>query len=179
MMSCRRLSLFALAAAAVLGDAAHAQTPPPVAVAPATAPEAKLPVRLAFQMEAAAGVGTGTFGNGLLGGRIDLRFSPHVSVGGYLGYANLKGKDGRAHSVLTYAQLEYLTGKEGDRVRVPARFASGYLGANGPVVRVATGLDFALSPTFDLVVELAPMVWFTQSQTLLSLDLALELAFKL
>jgi hypothetical protein len=160
--------------------AARAQTPP-VAVAPVSAPEpeAVLPVRLALHLEGAAGVATGSFSNGLAGGRVDLRFSPHVSLGGYLGYANLKGKDGRAHAALTYAQLEYLARQPGDRVRIPARFASGYLGGNGPIVRVGTGLAISLTPNVDLVTEVASMVWFTNNQTLLSLDLALELAVTL
>jgi hypothetical protein len=181
MTVCRRLSLFLSIATAAVGGAAGAQMPPPVAVAPAPAPEAEpaLPVRLALHLEGAAGVATGSFKNGLAGGRIDARFSPHVSLGGYLGYANLKGKDGRAHAALTYAQLEYLTGQTGDRVRLPVRFASGYLGGNGPIVRLGAGLALALSPRVDLVTELASMVWFTNNQTLLSLDLALELAFTL
>jgi hypothetical protein len=177
MTLCRRLLLFLAIATAGLGGAARAQTP--VAVAPAPEADPELPVRLALHMEGAAGVATGTFRNGLVGGRVDARFSPHVSLGGYLGYANLKGKYGRAHAALTYAQLEYLTGKAGDRVRVPARFASGYLAGNGPIVRVGAGLAIALTPKVDLVTELASMVWFTNNQTLLSLDLALELAFTL
>ena len=180
MMVCRSISLVVAFATLGLGGAARAQTPP-VAVAPASAPEAEatLPVRLALHLEGAAGVATGGFRNGLIGGRVDLRVSPNISLGGYLGYANLKGKDGRAHAALTYAQLEYLTGQAGDRVRVPARFASGYLGANGPIVRVGSGLAIALSPSVDLVAEVASMVWFTNNQTLLSLDLALELAVTL
>jgi hypothetical protein len=175
----RLLSIVSLAVCAS-GGAARAQTPPvAVAPSPATAPEPTLGLRLALQFEGAAGVATGSFRNGLLGGRVDLRFSPHVSLGGYLGYANLKGKDGRAHAALTYAQIEYLTGQAGDRVRVPARFASGYLGGNGPIVRVASGVALALSPSVDLVLEFAPMVWLTNNQTLLSLDLALELGFRL
>lgn len=180
MTVCRSIPLLVSLATIATGGAARAQTPP-VAVAPASAPEAEpaLPVRLALHLEGAAGVATGGFRNGLAGGRVDLRVSPHVSLGGYLGYANLKGKDGRAHAALTYAQLEYLARQPGDRVRIPARFASGYLGGNGPVVRVGTGLAIALSPHVDLVTELASMVWFTNNQTLLSLDLALELAFTL
>jgi hypothetical protein len=180
MTPCRSIPLLVSLATVALSVAARAQTPP-VAVAPASSPEpeAPLPVRLALHMEGAAGVATGGFRNGLAGGRVDLRFSPHVSVGGYLGYANLKGKDGRAHAALTYAQLEVLARQPGDRVRIPARFASGYLGGNGPIVRVGTGLAIALSPKVDLVAELASIVWFTNNQTLLSLDLALELAVTL
>ncbi len=138
------------------------------------------PLRLAVQTEAATGVVTGRFYNQLVGARVDLQFSSRVSLGGYLGYVNLKGKDGRASDLLPYAQLEYRTGAPGDSVRIPFRFASGYLPRNGPVVRLATGLAFALTPRVDLVTELlAPMFWVTNNQTLLSMNLSLELSFRL
>ncbi len=138
-----------------------------------------IPLRLATQTEAAGGVVTGHFYNQLVGLRLDAQFSPQVSCGGYLGYVNLKGKDGRASDLLPYAQLEYRTGAPGDTVRIPLRFASGYLPRNGPVVRLAAGLAFALTPRVDLVTELAPMIWVTNNQTLLSMNLALEFAFRL
>jgi hypothetical protein len=162
-----------------------ASAPPPVAVASspviAAAPPADaIPLRLALQTEGAIGVGTGRFYNQLLGGRLDLRFSSQTSLGGYLGYANLKGANGRAHSALTYAQLEYVAGDPTSFVRFPLRFASGYLGGNGPIVRAAVGFAFAVGPKVDLVTEIfAPMVWFTNNQTLLSLDLSVELAVRL
>jgi len=170
--------------------AARAQTPAPppapagVAAAPvpppAPPPADEIPLRLAIQTEGAFGVATGSFYNQLVGARLDLRFSPSTSLGGYVGYANLKGANGRAHSALTYAQLEYILGDPAATVRCPLRFASGYLGGNGPIVRTALGLAFALGKKVDLVTELlAPTVWFTNNQTLLSLNLSLELAIKL
>jgi hypothetical protein len=139
-----------------------------------------IPKRLALQTEGAIGLESGPFYNHLVGARLDGTFSPHVSLGGYLGYANLKGKDGRAHAALTYAQVEYLFGDPADAVRFPIRFASGYLLANGPVVRAAAGLDIRLTPKVDLVTELlTPMVWLTNNQTLLSLDLSLEVLIHL
>ena len=111
------------------------------------------------------------------GVRLDLVFSPHVSFGGYVGYANLKGKDGRANNVLPYAQVEYMLGSPGG-IRFPLRFASGYLPRNGPVVRLSTGFAFPLTPKIDLVTELlVPTIWMTRDQMLLSMDLALELLF--
>ena len=98
-------------------------------------------MRLALQTEAAIGVYPGDFYNHLVGGRLDLVFSPHVSFGGYLGYANLKGKEGRASNLLAYAQVEYLAGAP-NHVRIPFRFASGYLPRNGPVMRLSTGFAF-------------------------------------
>ena len=129
-------------------------------------------MRFAVQTEAAIGVYPGDFYNHLVGVRLDLVFSPHVSFGGYVGYANLKGKDGRAHNVLPYAQVEYMLGPPGG-VRFPLRFASGYLPRNGPVVRLSAGFAFPLTPKIDLVTELlAPTIWITRDQMLLSMDLA-------
>lgn len=146
----------------------------------AQTPPATLPLRVAVQTEAAFGVGPGEFYNHLAGARLDLQFSPRVSLGGYLGYANLKGKDGRAHDLLPYAQVEYLLGNPGSAVRIPFRFASGYLPRNGPMARLATGLAFRLTPTVDVVTELfAPTFWVTGDQMLLSMSLSLELAVRL
>jgi hypothetical protein len=166
---------------------APAAAPPPAPAAAVTAappppapPHDDLPLRLALQTEGAFGVGTGSFYNHLAGGRVDLCFSSRTSLGAYLGYANLKGANGRAHSALTYAQLEYIAGDLDATLRFPIRFASGYLGGNGPVVRAAFGFAFALSPKVDLVTELfAPTVWLTNNQTLLSMNLSLELAIRL
>jgi hypothetical protein len=170
------LSLIVSSAPAV----ARAQTPPAVAAQPAPpAAEPTIPLRLAAQVELASGVATGSFHNELVGGRVDGRFSPHLSLGGYLGVASLKGKDGRLHAALTYAQLEYLAGDPSSWLRFPLRFATGYLTDNGPVVRAAAGLSFKVGRSVDLVTELAPMVWLTNNQTLLSLNLAVELAFRL
>jgi len=150
------------------------------AVPPPPEPVAQIPLRVAVQTEAAFGVVKGSFYNHLVGARVDLQFSPRVSFGGYLAYANLKGKDGRAHSALSCAQVEYMAGDPASRVRIPLRFGSGYLPGNGPVVRAATGLAFALGSKVDLITELVvPMVWLTNNQMLLSLNLSLELAFRL
>ena len=135
-------------------------------------------MRLALQTEGAVGVFPGDFYNHLVGVRLDLVFSPHVSFGGYLGYANLKGKEGRASNLLAYAQVEYLAGAP-NGVRIPFRFASGYLPRNGPVMRLSTGFAFPVTPTVDLVTEvLAPMIWLTSDQMVLSMDLAAELVFR-
>jgi hypothetical protein len=139
-----------------------------------------LPLRLTVGTEGAAGVGTGSFYNQLVGARLDAQFTPRISFGGYVGYANLKGKDGRATDVLTYAQLEYRLGHPNDVVQIPVRFASGYLPRNGPVARVAAGLAFTLTPRVELVTELlAPMVWVTNDQLLVSMNFSLELSFRL
>jgi hypothetical protein len=157
------------------GPTAGVQAPAPAA--PAAQP-ARIPMRLALQTEAAVGVFPGDFYNHLAGVRLDLVFSPHVSFGGYLGYANLKGKDGRASDFLPYVQVEYLAGPPGG-VRIPLRFATGYLPRNGPVARLATGFAFAVTPTVDVVTELlAPMIWVTGDQMVLSMNLSAEIAWR-
>jgi len=172
--------LAALLAADGASSVAGGPALPPAAqaqVAP-IAPPPRLPMRLALQTEAAIGVYPGDFYNHLVGGRFDLVFSPHVSFGGYLGYANLKGKEGRASNVLGYAQVEYLAG-DPHGVRVPLRFASGYMPRNGPVMRLSGGFAFPLTPTIDLVTEvLAPTIWLTGDQMVLSMDLAAEIVFR-
>jgi hypothetical protein len=174
--------LAAAAPAAAQSGAAPPTGPTPGLQAPAAVPppaqKERIPMRLALQTEGAVGVFPGDFYNHLVGVRLDLVVSPHVSFGGYLGYANLKGKDGRAHDVLSYAQVEYLIGPPGG-VRIPLRFASGYLPRNGPVARLATGFAFSVTPTVDLVTELlAPMIWVTGDQMVLSMDLAAEIAWR-
>jgi hypothetical protein len=177
------LALLCAAATAAAAQSAAAPPPPPPAAAVASAEpqvpvSGRLPMRLALQTEGAVGVYPGDFYNHLLGVRLDLVFSPHVSFGGYLGYANLKGKDGRAHDLLPTVQVEYMAGPLGG-VRVPLRFASGYLPRNGPVARLSAGFAFALTPALDLVAELlAPMLWVTGDQMVLSMNLAAELAYR-
>jgi hypothetical protein len=174
-------TLLALAAAPAAAQiAGPPPAPPPIVQQPPPAPPARdrIPMRLALQTEGAIGVYPGDFYNHAVGARLDLVVSPHVSFGGYLAYVNLKGKDGRASDLLTYVQVEYLAGSPGG-IRIPVRFASGYLPRNGPVVRAATGFAFPLTPTLDLTAELlAPMVWVTRDQMVLSMNLAAELAYR-
>jgi len=168
-------ALVAAAPAAAQTDAVQAAQPP-LPASPAQ-PE-RLPMRLALQTEGAIGLYPGDFYNHLVGARVDLVFSPHVSFGGYAGYANLKGKDGRVSDLLSYVQAEYAVGSPGG-IRIPIRFASGYLPRNGPVVRAAVGFAFPIAPTLDLVTELlAPMVWVTRDQMVLSMNLAAEIAYR-
>jgi len=174
---------------ALIAGSLTAASPPAAAQTTATAPPApapaqdapaagRLPMRLALQTEGAVGVYPGDFYNHLVGARLDLVFSPHVSFGGYLGYANLKGKDGRTSNMLPYVQVEYLTGPLGP-IRIPFRFATGYLPRNGPVARVSTGFAFRVTPAVDVVAEvLAPMIWVTRDQMVLSMNLALEVVYR-
>jgi len=120
------------------------------------------------------------FFNALLGARIDYRITPDIRVGAYLGYANLRGKDGRASNLLMLAQVE-------DRVRVsastdlrvPLRLALGYLPQNGPVVRLAAGLGFPIGSRWEMTFDLlAPTFWVLPERTVVSLDLAAELGYR-
>lgn len=160
-------------------------TPPFGAVAPGADPGATddddgpQGLRLAASTESAFGLTSEFFYNHLAGGRLDYRFSRHVALGGYLGYANLRGKSGRAHNVLSYAQLEYRA-LPWDSVGIPVRFAAGYLPNNGPWLRTSLGVSFELTDTTELVFDLlAPTFWYTDDLLVVSLNLGAELAFAL
>lgn len=56
-------------------------------------------------------------------------------------------------------------------VRIPIRFAGGYLPKNGPTLRLTSGFDWSLSDS--IAVELAliePMVWVARDRPELSLN---------
>jgi hypothetical protein len=61
---------------------------------------------------------------------------------------------------------------------VPLRLASGYLPNNGPFARASGGFGITagtVDVTFDLI---APTLWLTKNEPELSMDLALEVAFR-
>lgn len=130
--------------------------------------------RIAFQTEGAFGV-TGPFYNHLAGARLDRCFSPVVCFGGYVGYVNLKGKDGRVSNVLTYAQIEARPSL-GKSFFLPFRFGAGFLPKNGPTLRAAMGLGYRIG-NVDLTIEVAPSYWLTKDLPVLSIDPAIEIAF--
>lgn len=138
-------------------------------------------VRLALQTEGAFGLSEHFFYNHFAGARLDYAFTPDFAMGAYAAYANLKGRDGRTANVLSYLQLEYrLALSDSSRVRVPLRFAAGYLPKNGPLLRLAAGPSFPLGRStrlgFDL---LAPTFIIVHDRTVVSLDVAAELCFEL
>lgn len=154
--------------------------PPLVARAetPAVPPESRF--RLAAQTDSAVGMTPGGFFNQLLGARLDCRIGEAFSLGGYLGYANLRGKEGRVHQVLPSAMLEYRVPLAARPWLFPLRFAAGYLPSNGPFTRLSAGVGYALSPRVDLVAELfAPTLWFSRNQAAASMDIVVEIAIKL
>ncbi len=138
------------------------------------------PWRLAVQTESAFGVsGDAYFYNHLAGARLDHRFSETVSLGCYLGYVNLRGKQGRASNLLPYLMLEARPKLGGD-FGLPLRWAPGYLPKNGPFMRFSAGVSLAASDSVDIVADLlAPTLWLTHDETVVSMDVALELAFAL
>jgi hypothetical protein len=136
---------------------------------------------LVLQTEGAIGTSQDLFYNHLVGARLDFRISREVLVGLYAGYANLRGKGGRVHNVLTYLQIE-------DRVRilsssditVPLRLGVGYLPFNGPFIRIAAGLNIPLNRDFQLGFDiLAPTFWILPDRTAVSMDLAAEIIWRL
>jgi hypothetical protein len=147
--------------------------------APQPTASPRLPMRLALQTEGAIGVYPGDFYNHLVGGRFDLVFSPHVSFGGYVGYANLKGKDGprQQHARVRAGRVH------GRRAARRARSASASPPATcrgtGRSCALSTGFAFPVSPTIDVVTELlAPMIWLTGNQMVISMDVAAEIVFR-
>ena len=110
--------------------------------------------RLALQTEGAIGIGGNEFYNHLAGARFDHRFTRRVALGAYLGYANLKGKEGRAHNALAYGQVEYRIPLGGGPLAIPLRYGIGYLPKNGPFMRTSAGLGFSVSDNIDIVLEL-------------------------
>jgi hypothetical protein len=155
---------------------------PPGADRPTPAPEEPFsPLHLAFQTEGAFGLSGDGFYTHLVGARLDYRVLRNLAIGGYLGYANLKGQDGRASNGLGYAQLEYRVPLNSKRsFEMPLRFASGYLPKNGPVLRLAAGLAVRVSDDVDLVFDLlTPMLWVSGDQAVASLNVGAELGYTL
>lgn len=136
---------------------------------------------LAAQTEAAFGAGSNNFYNHLLGARVDYRLSQEVFVGGYFGYANLRGREQRVSNALLYLQLEdRIAVSKGSRFAIPLRIALGYLPRNGPVLRLASGIFYALTPRVSLGAEvLAPTFWMIRDRVLFSLDFAVEIGLTL
>jgi hypothetical protein len=170
---------------AVVDHMARALLPPVPDDAAAALPPYGAPVtasvRLALQTEGAFGLSSHFFYDHFVGGRLDYAFTRSLAVGAYVGYANLAGKDGRAHNVLPYLQLEYRVAFTSDTgVLVPMRFGTGYLPKNGPYLRLAAGPSFPLGETVRLGFDLlAPTFFIVHDRTVVSMDVAAEVVFEL
>ncbi len=171
------------------GPAAPASGPPastaPAVQAPAISVSTPIPAapsfdrfRLAGHTEAAFGLSQDGFYNHLLGARVDYRLTPTLSLGGYLGYANLRGRGGRVGSLLYYAQLEQRVPiAPGSKLLIPLRLDLGYLIRNGSFLRIAPGLAIPLGERLEVVLDLcAPTFWLTPERSLFSLDFGVEVA---
>lgn len=151
---------------------------------PAAEPEPEAPLRrvsLALQTEGAIGTSENVFYNHLIGARLDVRITRTVLLGAYLGYANLRGRDGRVGNVLAYGQIENrvrLTSRTD--ITLPLRFGFGYLPFNGPHVRLAAGVNIPLGDRIELGFDLLnPTFWVLPDETAVSFDVAAELIFRL
>ncbi len=136
---------------------------------------------VALQTEGAIGASQDTFYNQLFGVRLDYRLSRDVMLGVYAAYANLRGKDGRVSNILTYAQVEDRVHVSADSdISVPLRLAVGYLPFNGPVVRMSAGLNIPLSERTEIGFDiLTPTFWVLPDRTAVSLDISVELVYRL
>ncbi|MDQ3037944.1 MAG: hypothetical protein M3Y87_36450, partial [Myxococcota bacterium] len=136
--------------------------------------------QISIQTEAVIGTTQGSFYNHLAGVRLDFRVTRDLIFGAYLGYANLQGRNDRAHNLLLMIQGE-------QRIRlgptidltIPLRVAVGYLPFNGPVIRLSAGLNYALSEDFEIGVDLvAPTFWILPDDFAVSLDIGLEATYR-
>jgi hypothetical protein len=102
-------------------------------------------------------------------------------LGLYAGYANLRGRDGRAQNMLFYLQGEdRIRLGEGTDLTIPLRFALGYLPFNGPFVRISAGLNLPITERIELGIDLiAPTFWVIPSGVAVSANFGLELIYRL
>lgn len=154
----------------------YVEPPPPEAPWP-TLPEPEyLRHRISLQTEAVFSADEGPFYNHLLGARYDFHTSRSVTLGGYVGYANLKGTEGRVHSTLLMSQFAYRIGFGTEqKLVIPLRAGLGYLMKNGVAVRFATGVYYALDENVEIGLDLiAPTFWTASNDTVISMSLAAE-----
>lgn len=131
-------------------------------------------VALAAFTEGALGYAGDGFYNQLAGLRLDYRAGERLALGLSLSYANLKGKNGRAHNVLPAAMLEWHFPLS-ERVGLPLRFYSGYLPKNGPWLKAALGLSHRVGDRSRITFEaIAPALWVVHDANVGSFDVALE-----
>lgn len=136
---------------------------------------------VALQVEGAIGTSSDNFFNFLGGVRLGLRITNTLALGLYVGYVNLRGRDGRVNNILPMLQLENrIRLSARSDITVPLRFGLGYLPYNGPVVRLAAGLNVPLSSRVELAFDiLAPTFWVLPDRTAVSFNLAAEVIFRL
>jgi hypothetical protein len=137
--------------------------------------------RFAVHDDLAVGLAEDGFIADVIGARVDYRFGEATWLGAHLGYADLPGRHARVPGVLAYLQFEQrIAIVPGGPFSIPARLALGYLVRNGGVMRLSSGLAFALGERAELALDLlAPSFWITPSRTLFSLNFGLEVSVTL
>ena len=136
---------------------------------------------LTLQTEAAFGVSNEFFYNHLLGARLDFRITRDILLGVYFAYTNLNARNGRADNMFFMLQFENRIRLSRDiDLTIPLRAAVNYLPFNGPVVRLAAGLNYAISPDWEIGADLiVPTFWIlADGGTAVSLDVALEVQYR-
>jgi hypothetical protein len=142
----------------------------------ATKADDRIRTRLGGHATVAFGMPGVDFVNELVGARVELEYTPRFALGASLAYANLKGKDGRVSNVLPEASIAYGIPLGDGSVRIPIRFAGGFLPKNGPTLRLTSGFDWAPSNTIAFELALVePMVWVARDRPELSLNLGAAL----
>jgi hypothetical protein len=160
------------------GAAATASAPADVSsdAGAATKADDGIRTRLGGHATVALGMPGVDFVNELVGARVELEYTPRFAFGASLAYANLKGKDGRVSNVLPEASIAYAIPLGDVGVRIPIRFAGGWLPKNGPTLRLTSGFDWAMSDSIAFELALVePMVWVARDRPELSLNLGVAL----
>lgn len=136
---------------------------------------------LTAQTEAAFGVSEDFFYNHMAGLRLDFRITRTMLLGAYVSWANLNARNGRADNIFFMLQFE-------NRIRIsseldltiPLRVGVGYLPFNGAVIRLAAGLNYAVSPDWEIGADiLTPTFWFlADGNVAVSLNVGLEATYR-
>ena len=136
---------------------------------------------LALQAEGAFGTSSDFFYNQLIGLRLGFRITHGVHLGLYGAYANLRGRDQRESNLLPMLQLtNRIRVSSRSDLTVPIRASVGYLPFNGPVIRLSAGLNIPVTDRIELGADiLVPTFWFLGSDVEISLNVGLELIYRL
>ncbi len=136
---------------------------------------------VALQTEAAFGTSSDFFYNHLVGLRLGFRITHNLHLGLYGAYANLRGRDSRQSNLLPMLQLtQRIRLSSRSDLTVPIRASVGYLPFNGPVLRLSAGLNVPVSERVEIGADiLSPTFWFLGSQVEISLNVGLEVIFRL
>jgi len=136
---------------------------------------------VSLQTEAAFGTSSEFFYNHLIGLRLGFRITKGLHLGLYGAYANLRGRGQRESNLLPMLQLtnRIRVSRRSD-LTVPIRAAVGYLPFNGPVIRLSAGLNYPISDRWEIGADiLVPTFWFVDDEVQISLNVGLELTYRL